>query len=218
MAEESYASIPFFGEDVNQDICKFFERYEEYGRRSGMTYTQLAKNLFQHLSGETRLWFVIRYQGRTDLTTFDEIKREMILKYGPMSEVYQARNELRDRYQLESESVVSYVRDIMRLCEKLDKNMSEECKIYYVKRNLLLKFQEKIVPYYTTSVAGLTMKLIEIEESFARMPTARVMMPDESIQRGDESFFRLDERIGEVIEGLQQIRERIINQRAPRED
>jgi Ty3 transposon capsid-like protein len=171
MTDERMRIDPFSG-DTNPTVSDFLKIYKYNGGRREMTDEQLVRNLVDYLKGEALMWFIETYDGKEKEVTFEELRRDMVNRFGSMSGINKARSELRNRYQQRDENVGVYVRDILKLCAKVDMNMSEENKIYQIMHNLLPSYQNMIVAHEAKTTDELLSRLRAIENNLDIMPLA----------------------------------------------
>lgn len=202
MAEGKLMTIEPFEGRASQKVCEFLQLYEFSGKRRKMEDEELVSNLVDYLRGEAALWYIETYKDNKDKKTFEEIRREMFARFGTLSGMSKIRSELRNRYQQEDEQVGEYVRDILRLCGKLNTKMTEEDKIDYIKVNLLRRFQDEVVPFNDTTTAELLTRLVAIENNLDLMPLTKAK-PDVSNQARKVSFHQ-DEDLVAKLNGLEQ--------------
>lgn len=181
MTDERMRIDPFSG-DINPTVIDFLKIYEYNGGRKEMTDDQLVEKLVDYLRGEALLWYVETYKGKEKTVKFEEVRREIINRFGPSSSVNKARSELRNRYQQKDENIGMYVRDILKLCTKVDEKMSEENKIYQIMHNLLPSYQNMIVAHEVKTTDELLSRLKAIENNLEIMPLASGMSPKGSEQ------------------------------------
>uniref|UniRef100_A0A6G5A3R4 Putative secreted protein n=1 Tax=Rhipicephalus microplus TaxID=6941 RepID=A0A6G5A3R4_RHIMP len=93
----------------------------------------LANSLF-YLRGTARAWYETHEE---ELTSWDTCKQKLRDLFGrSVARQMAARQDLASRVQSSMESYVTYIQDVLALCRKTDKNMSEADKISNVLKGI----------------------------------------------------------------------------------
>ncbi|MDD9361450.1 MAG: hypothetical protein PV344_00765, partial [Anaplasma sp.] len=83
----------------------------------------------------------------------------------------QAKDELARRYQLTAESSTSYIEDVLRLCRRVDSNMTEDDKIRHLFKGLSHELFSIVAPKSPPTVQHLITECKKYEE----LQSARIM-------------------------------------------
>lgn len=125
----------FRGERDTKTLNTFLDRVESFARSEGVSDEVLLTSI-KHLLQEDALdWYArVEYQGLLD--SCESFKQQIRKEYLPAQYGQLLRAEAFFRYQGQSESFAKYYRDITTLFRFAEPAMSEEEKLFIVKKNM----------------------------------------------------------------------------------
>lgn len=123
----------FSGTD-STDVEEWLALFERVSKHYRWDETLMLANILFYLRGTARAWYETHEE---ELTSWDTCKQKLRDLFGrSVARQMAARQELASRVQSSTESYVTYIQDVLALCRKTDKNMSEADKISNVLKGI----------------------------------------------------------------------------------
>lgn len=160
----------------NIDVDDWLKMYERASLHNRWDQTVMLANLNYYLKEPALVWYETNEE---TLTSWDEFKAELRKLFG-QSTAHQiaAKNELASRAQSATEPYVSYILDVLALCQKVDRNMAESEKVSHVLKGIADDAFNLLVFKNCTTVDAMIVECRRFEEAksrrigqhFARLP------------------------------------------------
>ena len=152
---------PFNGTS-KEDPIDWIERYESMAVSADWTKDQRVSKVINYLEENAASWFMNSVYDKN--LTWSEFKNRFLQTFKPPNEKELALMKLSSRYQKLDEDIMNYFHDINRLCRRVDENMPEEMKIYYLKNNLKPTLLEKVYHLDFKTCDQLYRKILKLEQ------------------------------------------------------
>jgi hypothetical protein len=135
---------PIFRGESHEDAVDWLFRYEDVSRYNGWSEDEKIHAFSMHLEGVARRWYLslLRAPG-----TFADLRARFLLAFKPPNYDLDLESKLRHRKQKENEPVMTYCHDVIYLCSRVDRNMSEAAKVQHLLRGLKRSLIEKVYPF-----------------------------------------------------------------------
>ncbi|XP_077486788.1 uncharacterized protein LOC144098119 [Amblyomma americanum] len=119
-------------DDVDAD--DWLALYERVSTHNRWDPTLMLANVIFYLTGTARVWFETH---EDDLTSWDICKQKLRDLFGkPIGRQLAAKKALASRAQTSSEPYIAYIQDVLALCRKVDKEMSEADRVGHILKGI----------------------------------------------------------------------------------
>lgn len=123
----------FCGTD-DVDVDDWLALYERVSTHNRWDPTLMLANVIFYLTGTARVWFETH---EDDLTSWDICKQKLRDLFGkPIGRQLAAKKALASRAQTSSEPYIAYIQDVLALCRKVDKDMSEADRVGHILKGI----------------------------------------------------------------------------------
>ncbi len=124
---------PVFRGEGHEDAVDWLFLYEDVARYNRWTGEEKLHSIGMHLEGIARHWHLSLNPAPEN---FADLRARFLLAFKPPNYDLDVETKLRDRVQGEDEPVMTYCHDIIYLCSRVDRNMSETAKVQHLLRGL----------------------------------------------------------------------------------
>lgn len=189
--------ISFSGEGRGMHLCEFLSQITMLQRAEMVSDHDILYSVVHLLSGRAKLW----YQSVIDsIFTWQELVSEMKKEFLPDNYDYSLLCEISNRAQRSNETFGEFITEILASFRYLSIPVTEEHKLYIIKKNLLPRFSLGVAPLEITSLQRLIDVCRKIENANI-YSTKNQALP---FQRQSEKFRRVNvvdhENFGETEE------------------
>ncbi|XP_077485819.1 uncharacterized protein LOC144096828 [Amblyomma americanum] len=154
----------FSGTD-NVDVDDWIQMYERVSTYNRWDPTLMLANVIFYLKDTARVW----YETHDDLTSWDVCKQKLRDLFGrPLGRTLAAKRDLASRAQTSTESYVSYIQDVLTLCNTVDNNMPESEKVGHVLKGIADDAFKLLVYKNCTTVDDIIKESRRFEEAKSR--------------------------------------------------
>ncbi|KAK8778689.1 hypothetical protein V5799_019969 [Amblyomma americanum] len=126
-------SVTPFCADGLDDVEDWVQHYERVARLNGWTPDQYLQNLYFSLDATAKYWFE---NPEESLTSWEICKSELLRTFANQHRQQHAEDLLHVRIQAPTESVRSFVEDVLRLSARADPRATEEKKVQALMRGI----------------------------------------------------------------------------------
>lgn len=154
---------PFYGEDF-EDVEDWIEQYERVARHNGWTEDQCRKSVYFSLEKTARIWFNNHEAG---LKSWESFKEGLRRAFPNRFRRQMAEERLRTRAQGPTESVTSFVEDVLQLSTRADPLATEETKVRALMRGVRSDIFGGLVRHPPTTVDEFVTEATNIEQVLA---------------------------------------------------
>ncbi|XP_077564476.1 uncharacterized protein LOC144179931 [Haemaphysalis longicornis] len=160
----------------NVDVDDWLRMYERASLHNRWDQTVMLANVSCYLKEPALVWYETNEE---TITSWDQFKEELRKLFGQSTgRQIAAKNELATRAQSATESYVSYILDVLSLCQKVDRNMPESEKVGHVLKGIADDAFNLLVFKNFTTVDAMISECRRFEEAksrrigqhFARLP------------------------------------------------
>lgn len=145
--------VTFSGDGKGMHLYDFFSRVALYQRSERIDDDDLLSSVFHLLSGRASYW----YEAEGDqFCTWEDFKAGMKQEFLPPNYDYSLLSDISNRTQKSNESFSEYMMHMQSLFRCLAIELSEDHKLFIVKKNLLPKYAIGIAPMQFNSLAELS--------------------------------------------------------------
>ncbi|XP_077494857.1 uncharacterized protein LOC144105609 [Amblyomma americanum] len=140
-----------------------YERVSTYNRWDP---TLILANVIFYLKDTARVWYETH---EDDLTSWDVCKQKLRDLFGrPLGRTLAAKRDLASRAQTSTESYVSYIQDVLALCNRVDNNMPESDKVGHVLKGIASDAFNLLVYKNCTTLDDIIKECRRFEEAKSR--------------------------------------------------
>lgn len=155
----------FTGEN-NIDVDKWLSMYERISKQYGWDPTVMLANVIFYLDKTPRVWFETHEH---EVTNWDMFKQQLRDLFGnPFGQQLAARKELAVRTQTSTEPYLTYIQEVLALCQKVDHNMSEADKISHILKGIADDAFNLLVFTNVTTIDAVIKECRRLEQAKSR--------------------------------------------------
>ena len=122
-----------FSAKPEEDATTWLDKYTQTAKYNGWDEEERLWNFGECLMGSASVWFECVKSKKLD---WPSVTKAFLDAFRPQDYEAILLTELQNRRQRENETPLSYFHDVIRLCHKLDKEMSDKTKLIYLSRGL----------------------------------------------------------------------------------
>lgn len=138
-AEEIF-SLMAFSARPEEDATLWLDNYLEIAKYNGWDENECLWNFGESLKGSASNWFAcVKSRG----LGWERLTKAFLETFRAQDSESLWLSQLQERKQHEGEPPLNYFHDVMRICDKLDKNMQNKTKLTYLSRGLENKTKQE---------------------------------------------------------------------------
>lgn len=155
----------FCGTD-DLDVEDWLSLYERVSCHNRWDPTVMLANLYYYLKGSALQWYETNEEKLTSWETFKEGLKGFFGK--SVGRQLAAKQDLSTRVQTSTEPYLSYIQDVLSLCNKVDREMSESDKIGHIMKGIADDAFNLLVIKNCTTVEAVIAECRRFEEAKSR--------------------------------------------------
>lgn len=152
----------FSGDGKGAHLYDFLTQVSIFQRSEHVSNVDLFESIIHLLNGRARLWYLAtrdQYENWNDFVV--ALKAEFL----PENYDFILMNDISNRVQKQNESFAEFITQMLSAFKCLSIELSEDYKLFIVKRNLLPKYSEAIAPFQIQTLAQLSQMCRSIDNS-----------------------------------------------------
>lgn len=161
----SFKIMPFSAASNGVDIEKWIQDYENIASALKWDDPSKVKKLPVYLMGPADDWFQVNIKKEIESKLWDEVREEFIEYFTPASKSIYAREKIRQKKQLNTESVSDYFAAMQNLCLRANKDMDKDEVIQNIIEGLRPEIQKQMKMFDCPNVDTLLTRCKAIEDS-----------------------------------------------------
>lgn len=151
-----------FTGNAESDVEDWLKSYERVSQHNGWDDSFKLANVVFFLKDTALRWYDNHEEG---INSWDGFKTSFADAFGqPEHRKQRAQDQLLHRYQSTTESSTAYIEDVLRLCHRVDPQMSENDKIRHLFKGLSQELFSIVAPRSPNTVADLVSECRKYEE------------------------------------------------------
>ncbi|XP_040075474.3 uncharacterized protein LOC120847682, partial [Ixodes scapularis] len=154
----------------DQDVEQWIHLYERISVHNRWDPTIMLANVIFYLQDTARTWFLTHEE---TITSWDMCKEQLQHLFGdPTARRLSAKRKLASRVQTPTESYITYIQDILSLCQKADPVMTNADKVTHILKGIADNAFQLIVFKDCATVDAVIQECRRFEEAKKRRITA----------------------------------------------
>lgn len=152
----------FSGDGKGAHLYDFLTQASIFQRSEHVSNVDLFESIIHLLNGRARLWYLAtrdQYENWNDCVV--ALKAEFL----PENYDFILMNDISNRVQKQNESFAEFITQMLSAFKCLSIELSEDYKLFIVKRNLLPKYSEAIAPFQIQTLSQLSQICRSIDNS-----------------------------------------------------
>lgn len=152
----------FSGDGKGSHLYDFLSQLSVFQRSEGVSKAELFDSIIHLLSGRARLWYLAT---REQYASWEELISALKTEFLPENYDFILLNDISNRNQKQNESFAEFITQMLSAFKCLSIELSEQYKLFIVKRNLLSKYSEAIAPFRIQTIAQLAQICRSIDDA-----------------------------------------------------